>query len=149
MDENPKNDNRLTWLWKSLIAILVIGLLYAAIPNFVHSGPSKRSGIFNNLRQIDAAKNQWAFEHGVTNLSQYNGQLSAKDLTPYILATLFDSNGVKHPLAHEIYTINSLGKFPEAKLTRELEGLPKGTIITFVTIDKSNNLAEHFILPSN
>jgi prepilin-type N-terminal cleavage/methylation domain-containing protein len=49
-----------------MIVVAIIGLLAAiAIPNFVHARQvSQTNACINNLRQIDAAKQQWALENG-------------------------------------------------------------------------------------
>ena len=77
-----------SWLWKLLILMLLCGLIvWVAIPNFVGHSQSKANYIINNLRQIDGAKNQWAFDHGITNSDQITGltnQLSEQDLSPYL-----------------------------------------------------------------
>ena len=66
-----------------MIVVAIIGLLAAiAIPNFVRArATSQANACINNLRQIDAAVNQWALEkHATTGQSvNYPG-----DLTPYI-----------------------------------------------------------------
>jgi hypothetical protein len=54
----------------ALLAITVGLLVAVTVPNFVRKGPSKLNGIINTLRQIDAAKQQWAFERGITNIAQ-------------------------------------------------------------------------------
>jgi type IV pilus assembly protein PilA len=66
-----------------MIVVAIIGLLAAiAIPNFVKSrATSQANACINNLRQIDAAANQFALEKGKTTSSTCS--LSA-DLTPYI-----------------------------------------------------------------
>ena len=48
-----------------MITVSLIGLLTAiAVPNFVKNRDITRvHSIFNNLRQIDAAKEQWAIEN--------------------------------------------------------------------------------------
>jgi prepilin-type N-terminal cleavage/methylation domain-containing protein len=48
-----------------MIVVAIIGLLAAiAIPNFVHARTqSQNNACINNLRQIDAAKQQWALEN--------------------------------------------------------------------------------------
>ena len=45
-----------------MIVVAIIGLLAAiAIPNFIKARTtSQQNACINNLRQIDAAKNQWA-----------------------------------------------------------------------------------------
>jgi prepilin-type N-terminal cleavage/methylation domain-containing protein len=49
-----------------MIVVAIIGLLAAiAIPNFVKAREtSQQNACVNNLRQIDAAKDQWALENG-------------------------------------------------------------------------------------
>jgi prepilin-type N-terminal cleavage/methylation domain-containing protein len=51
-----------------MIVVAIIGLLAAiAIPNFVRSRQtSQTNACINNLRQIDAAKQQWALETGAS-----------------------------------------------------------------------------------
>ena len=51
-----------------MIVVAIIGLLAAiAIPNFVKARKtSQTNACINNLRQIDAAKQQWALEKGQT-----------------------------------------------------------------------------------
>lgn len=64
-----------------MIVVLIIALLAAiAIPSFVRARErSRASGCINNLRQIDAAKEQWAMEN---NANQ--GDAFAGDLANYI-----------------------------------------------------------------
>lgn len=52
-----------------MIVVAIIGLLAAiAIPNFVKARQSSQvNACINNLRQIDAAKQQWALEKGKTS----------------------------------------------------------------------------------
>ena len=51
-----------------MIVVAIIGLLAAiAIPNFVKARQtSQTNACINNLRQIDAAKQQWALEKGAS-----------------------------------------------------------------------------------
>lgn len=50
------------------IIVLVVGFFALAAPlNFVRSGTSPANACINNLRIIDAAKQQWAFANGITN----------------------------------------------------------------------------------
>jgi len=66
-----------------MIVVAIIGLLAAiAIPNFVKArATSQANACINNLRQIDAAAQQFALERG-----KYTGQTITypTDLTPYI-----------------------------------------------------------------
>ncbi|HXJ75693.1 MAG TPA: hypothetical protein VNM37_22745, partial [Candidatus Dormibacteraeota bacterium] len=65
-----------------LPAVAVPGLLAAiAIPNFVKArGTSQQNACINNLRQLDAAKNQWALEKAKTATDVP----VQKDLLPYL-----------------------------------------------------------------
>jgi len=52
-----------------MIVVAIIGLLAAiAIPSFIQARQtSQTNACINNLRQIDAAKEQWALENGAQN----------------------------------------------------------------------------------
>ena len=66
-----------------MIVVAIIGMLAAiAIPNYVRArANSQASACINNLRQIDAAANQWALEQ-----KKKTGDTITypDDLTPYI-----------------------------------------------------------------
>ena len=66
-----------------MIVVAIIGLLAAiAIPNFVKArATSQANACINNLRQLDAAANQYALE---AKLSGNASVTTATDLTPYI-----------------------------------------------------------------
>ena len=66
-----------------MIVVAIIGLLAAiAIPNFVKArATSQANACINNLRQIDAAANQFALEQHKTTGS---GISYPTDLSPYI-----------------------------------------------------------------
>ena len=63
-----------------MIVVAIIGLLAAiAIPNFVKArATAQTNACINNLRQIDAAKQQWALEKGATSTPVDT------DIVPYI-----------------------------------------------------------------
>jgi len=65
-----------------MIVVAIIGLLAAiAIPNFVRARTtSQMDACINNLRLIDAAKQQWALEQSQNSTSQPTGT----DLQPYL-----------------------------------------------------------------
>ncbi|MCG2658750.1 MAG: prepilin-type N-terminal cleavage/methylation domain-containing protein, partial [Kiritimatiellae bacterium] len=54
-----------------MIVVAIIGLLAAiAIPSFMRARTtSQQNACINNLRQIEAAKDQYALENGLTNLA--------------------------------------------------------------------------------
>ena len=91
--------------------------------NFVRSGTSKTSAIFSNLRQLDGAKQIWAFEHGRTGAVA----VTTQDIAPYL--PHFTA------VAGERYILRTLAEVPEAQLTREVDGRPKGTVLRFGTND--------------
>src|SRR5271163_4708417 len=66
-----------------MIVVAIIGLLAAiAIPNFVKArATSQQNACINNLRQIDAAANQFALEQKKTTGAAIT---FPSDLTPYI-----------------------------------------------------------------
>ena len=66
-----------------MIVVAIIGLLAAiAIPNFVKArATSQANACINNLRQIDAAANQFALENKKTSGATIT---LTTDLTPYI-----------------------------------------------------------------
>jgi prepilin-type N-terminal cleavage/methylation domain-containing protein len=65
-----------------MIVVAIIGLLAAiAIPNFVRARTtSQTNDCIDNLRMIDAAKQQWALEQGQLGTTVPNGS----DLQPYL-----------------------------------------------------------------
>ena len=65
-----------------MIVVAIIGLLAAiAIPNFVKArATSQANACINNLRQIDAAINQWALE----NKKVSTDTVTLPNLEPYI-----------------------------------------------------------------
>ena len=87
-----------------MIVVAIIGLLAAiAIPNFVRARTtSQNNACINNLRLIDAAKQQWALENkkvstdtpAGTDLQPYLGRGSAGQLPtcPIDTANTFDTS---------------------------------------------------------
>jgi len=65
-----------------MIVVAIIGLLAAiAIPNFVKArATSQANACINNLRQIDAAVQQWALENGKTS----GDAVTLANVQPYI-----------------------------------------------------------------
>ena len=98
-----------------MIVVAIIGLLAAiAIPNFVRArATSQANACINNLRQIDAAINEWALEQG-----QQTGAGPASlttDLTPYI--KLNSNNGIPGCPAQGNYTTFKVGATPQVSCT--------------------------------
>ena len=101
------NGNQSAAVVALLPAVAVSGLLAAiAIPNFVKArSTSQQNACINNLRQLDAAKNQWALEKG-----KKDGDVPTKeDLMPHLR---------KWPVCPQggTYTINTVGKPPECSI---------------------------------
>jgi len=94
-------------------AIFFIPLLAAiAIPNFVKARTTAQANAcINNLRQIDAAANEFALEHSKTNGELIN---FPDDLTPYIK---LNSQGKIPPCpAGGTYSIKFVGETPTCSL---------------------------------
>jgi prepilin-type N-terminal cleavage/methylation domain-containing protein len=96
-----------------MIVVAIIGLLAAiAIPNFVKArATSQANACINNLRQIDAAANQFALERGRTTGStiSYPG-----DLTPYI--KLNSASSIPPCPAGGTYACATVGATPTCSL---------------------------------
>ena len=90
-----------------LPAVAVPALLSAiAIPNFVKArAVSQQNACINNLRMIDAAKQQWALEKG----KQATDVPAMEDLKPYL-------GKIPHCPAGGTYTINAIGQPPECSI---------------------------------
>ena len=93
-----------------LFALFVIPLMMAiAIPNFVKARDTAMiNACINNLRQIDAAKNQWALDGG----KKPGDVPTAQDLKPYL------KNGVL-PVCPSagIYTIGTVSNVPTCSIS--------------------------------
>jgi len=86
-----------------LPSVAVVGALSAiAIPNFVKArATAQRNACINNLRQIDAAKQQWALEKG----KQATDVPTWDDIRPYLYK-------IPSCPAGGTYTINAVGEKP-------------------------------------
>jgi hypothetical protein len=93
----------------ALSVLLVPMMLAIAIPNFVKArATSQANACINNLRQIDAAKNEWALENNKTT----NDIPTAQDLNQYIKGGFASL----HCPAGGTYTIGPIGKTPTCSL---------------------------------
>ena len=83
-------------------------MLAIAIPNFVKArNTAMMNACINNLRQIDAAKNEWALEKG-----KKTGDIpTAQDLTPYFKNGVFPTCP-----AGGTYTIGAVGNDPTCSI---------------------------------
>ena len=94
-----------------MIVVAIIGLLAAiAIPNFVRArATSQANACINNMRQIDAAVNEWALEQG-KKTGDGPATLTG-DLTPYIK---LNANGaIPSCPAGGSYTVGTVGATPQ------------------------------------
>ena len=94
-----------------MIVVAIIGLLAAiAIPNFVRArATSQANACINNLRQIDAAINEWALEQG--KKTDDGPATLTTDLTPYI--KLNANNSIPGCPAQGTYSLGKVGDTPQ------------------------------------
>ena len=95
-----------------MIVVAIIGLLAAiAIPNFIRArATSQQNACINNLRQIDAAVNEWALEKGQSNGTTIGNIQTVSD---YI--KLNSASSVPGCPAGGTYTTTSVGSSPQVK----------------------------------
>jgi prepilin-type N-terminal cleavage/methylation domain-containing protein len=97
-----------------MIVVAIIGLLAAiAIPNFIKArATSQQNACINNLRQIDAAINEWALENG-----QNNGAAVASPSVVSAYIKLNAASSVPTCPAGGSYTTGSVGVVPQVVCT--------------------------------
>jgi hypothetical protein len=117
MSEPEKKSGRAFGFREIIVLLLIVGFFTAiAMPRPI--GPRRSSpawnanACINNLRQIDAAANQFALEHHLTNGDAIN---FPNDLTPYIKL----NNEGKIPGCPQggIYHIGKVGETPACSLS--------------------------------
>jgi prepilin-type N-terminal cleavage/methylation domain-containing protein len=93
-----------------MIVVAIIGLLAAiAIPNFIRArSKSQQNACINNLRQIDAAINEWALENGQTT-----GAAVANVMTVSAYIKLNSNSSVPGCPAGGTYSTTSVGQNPQ------------------------------------
>jgi type II secretory pathway pseudopilin PulG len=94
--------------------VAIIGLLAAiAIPNFIKArATSQANACINNLRQIDAAINEWALETGQSNSASV---ATVATVSAYI--KLNSANSVPGCPANGTYSTFSIGSTPQVSCT--------------------------------
>jgi hypothetical protein len=100
--------------WGMVFCILGLFVL-VAMPNYVSDGRNgpggKSNACINNLRQIDAAANQFALDHGKTNGEAIN---YPDDLTPYIKPN--KDGEIPSCPSGGIYSLKKVGEIPTCSL---------------------------------
>lgn len=107
----------------STVAVVVL-LAAIAVPSIKKArAREQRSAIVRNLREIEAAKEEWALNNKKTG-----GEPSAADLAPYMKNKTFPPAFV----VGETYDINPLGEPASATLPKEGDPFspPTGNIVT-------------------
>src|SRR6185437_10056288 len=110
-------------VWRVAIAVSAILLLMAAIaiPSRIRSGPGPLNSIFNNLRVIEGAKNQWALDK-----KQPVGAVPTwSDRAPYLMNGKFPRYVLK-----ERYTLNAVGTPASTNAPVKSGTYPAGSTIT-------------------
>jgi hypothetical protein len=98
-------------IWLAIIAVAGFIIFQILTPNFVSSGSGPSSACINNLRQIDAAMQQWALENGITNGDTI---VTEKDIQPFLGREL-KGNIPRCPSGGK-YTIGKLNQPPTCSI---------------------------------
>ena len=108
-----------------MIVVAIIGLLAAiAIPNFVKARESAQlNSIFNNLRIIEGAKDQWALE---------NKKGTGDTVDSVVTISDYLKGGTVKPVVGEAYATTTIGAASTATLpaTVKLGTYGKGSVIS-------------------
>jgi prepilin-type N-terminal cleavage/methylation domain-containing protein len=106
-----------------MIVVAIIGLLAAiAIPNFIKArATSQQNACINNLRQIDAAINEWALENGQSNGATIAGGLTGA-ITQYI--KLNSNSSIPGCPASGTYSLGNVGSNPQVSCSLSAAAQP-------------------------
>jgi len=109
-------------LTEIMIVVALIGLLACvAIPNWVHARTNSQTNTcINNLRQIDAAKQQWAME----TKQATNATPAFTDISSYLKSEVVCPSGGAGVTFGTSYTINNLGLKPTCQIYPTTHLLP-------------------------
>jgi hypothetical protein len=112
MDKPERESSEMDTIGWAVMGLLVVGCLAVAVPNFIKSrSTSSGNACINNLRQIDAAANQFALDRNKTNGETIK---YPDDLTPYI--KLNSQGKIPGCPAGGIYSIKKVGDTPTCSL---------------------------------
>jgi hypothetical protein len=97
----------------AVVAAIAVVILAVAIPDFIRARSTSASNFYvNSLRQIEAAKNEWALENSKTN----NDTPTWSELSPYLgdgeFTNFYSTNGVVIRPKGGIYTIGRVDEQP-------------------------------------
>lgn len=97
-----------------MIVVAIIGLLAAiAIPSFIKArAESQAKGCINNLRIMDAAKEQAAMENGWSTIAITTGSAEETNVLEYV-----KGNDLPECPANGTYTWNNVGSDPTCTIT--------------------------------
>jgi prepilin-type N-terminal cleavage/methylation domain-containing protein len=120
-----KNRNLGFTLMEIMIVVMIIGLLASiAIPNWVHARTnSQTTTCINNLRQIDAAKQQWAIE----TKQATNATPAFSDIRGYLKSVVICPAGGPNATFASTYTIGNVATKPVCQIYPGTHMLPLDT----------------------
>ncbi len=119
--------------WLAVVFIVITALAIAICASIPRPGSRTRAylGIINTLRQIDAAKRQYATEHQ----TRPETVLSREQVLQYFPERFWN--------LHAVYKIKAVDELPEAVLPTAFDSLPANTVVRLQT----NNSGYEIIPP--
>jgi len=102
----------------SLVAWVILSVVFMWPPICRYSGPSKNS-CFNNLKIIDAAKEQWAMAKGLSN----GTPVAVEEIDGEIRILVSNPGDIPRPLRCPqggVYTYGRIGQLPTCSLATNL-----------------------------
>lgn len=123
MNETEQNPGSGFGVTEIIITAILLGVVVAIVtPNFIRTrSTSCANACINNLRQIDAAVNEWALEKHETNGSS----VSMNDIKPYI--KLNSAGSIPSCPKGGKYTLRKVGDDPQ--VTCSLSTLTPGDFL--------------------